>query len=105
MRQLPVRPHEMAGVAVGDALQIILMLWLRFPEIAGGRDFGHHLAGPQARGVDIGDGVFGDALLFLARVEDGGAIARASVIALTVDRARIVYLEEEFQQGAETDLR
>jgi hypothetical protein len=44
--QHPVRPREVAGVTVGNALKIILMLGLRFPERAGWRDFGHHFARP-----------------------------------------------------------
>src|ERR1700678_2315611 len=43
---LPFWPDEMAGVAVGKLLQIILMLRLGFPEGAGGRHFSHHFAGP-----------------------------------------------------------
>jgi len=46
-RQLPVRPDEVAGVAVGNAFQVILMLRLCFPEWPRRFDFGHHTAGPQ----------------------------------------------------------
>ena len=46
--QLPVRPWEMAGVAVGIALQIILALGLGLPEVANWRHFGHHFARPNA---------------------------------------------------------
>jgi hypothetical protein len=34
----------MAGVATRPLLQIILVLWLCFPEIPNGFDFGDHLA-------------------------------------------------------------
>src|SRR5260370_12186783 len=42
-RQLPAGAHEVAGVPVGIALQVVLMLGLGLPEIAGRADFGHHL--------------------------------------------------------------
>src|ERR687896_2705546 len=47
-RQSPVRPDEMAGVAAGISLEIILMLGFGFPEVACGNDFGNDLARPQA---------------------------------------------------------
>src|SRR6478752_7276869 len=46
-RQLPLRADEVAGVAVRIAFQVILVLRLRLPEIASGREFGHDLARPQ----------------------------------------------------------
>src|SRR5262245_48901796 len=58
LRQLPVGPDEMAGVAVRDTLEVILMLRLRFPERPGGRHFGDDLAGPEPGGVHVIDGVF-----------------------------------------------
>src|SRR5436309_3111099 len=47
-RQLPAWPDEMAGVAAGISLEIILMLRLGLPEIACRHHFRRHLAGPQA---------------------------------------------------------
>src|SRR4051812_16060086 len=81
-RQRPVRPDEVAGVAVGDALQVVLVLGLGFPEGAGRGDFRHDLPGPKARGVDVGDGVERDALLLFVRIEDRRPVARAHVVAL-----------------------
>src|SRR5262249_30575957 len=72
-RQLPPWSDVVAGVAVGVALQVVLVLGFGFPERSGRGDFGDHLAGPQARSVHVGDGVFGDLLLLVAGVEDGGA--------------------------------
>ena len=69
-RQLPARPEEVAGVAVGVALQVVLVLGLGLPEIAGGADFGHDLAGPEAGGLDVSDGVERNALLRLVEVKD-----------------------------------
>ena len=47
LRQLPVRPREVAGVAVRIALEVVLVLGLGFPEVACRRHLGDHLAGPQ----------------------------------------------------------
>src|SRR6185437_1464042 len=104
-RQLPVRADEVAGVAVGDPLQVILVLGFGFPEVPGGRDRGNSLAGPQAGSVHVLDGVFGDALLLVAGVEDRRAVAGADVVALPIHRGRVVDLEKELQQCAITDAR
>jgi hypothetical protein len=105
VRQLPVAPDEVAGIAVRNALQVILVLGLGLPEIAGRHHFGHDLAGPEIGRVDIGDHVERCLLLFLARVEDHRAVAGAPVVALAVQRRGIMDLEEEFQQRAITGLR
>src|SRR5262252_194478 len=59
MRQLPARSREVACLAVGVLLQVVLILILGLPESAGGLDLGDDLAGPQAGRVDIGDRVLG----------------------------------------------
>ena len=84
----------MAGVAVRDALQVILVLRFGFPEGADRRHLGHDLSRPQVRCVHVRDGIFGNALLLGAGVEDRRAIAGAPVVALAVDRRRIVNLED-----------
>src|SRR6266436_4767121 len=85
-RKLPLGPDEMAGVAVRDSFEVVLMFGLGLPEWTGGGDFGHDLSRPQARRVDIGDRVFGDPLLLAAGVEDRRSIAEAPVIALAIAR-------------------
>src|SRR5918996_3866890 len=111
VRQLPARPRELAVVAVRVALEVVLVLGLGLPERDGLADLGHHLAGPQARGVDVGDRVLGDPALLLARIEDLRAIAGADVVALAVLGGRVVDLEEELEDvsvgdavGVEDDL-
>src|SRR6266404_317515 len=69
-RQFPIRPDEMTGIAFGITLEVVLVIGLGFPEVAGWRNLGHHLARPQPRSIDIGDHVLGDPLLFIARVKD-----------------------------------
>jgi hypothetical protein len=94
-----------AGVAARVLDQIVLVLRLGFPERAGGGELGYHLAGPEAGGVDVGDGVHGDAALRVVGVVDRRAIAGADVVALAVLGGRIVDLEEELQDLAEAGLR
>src|SRR6185437_3918683 len=102
-RQFPARPGKMAGVAVRVTLEIILMLRLGLPEIRNRRQFRHHLAGPQAGGLDVGDGVLGDLKLLQAGVENRRAVAGADVVALPVAGGGVVDLEEELQQVAKAD--
>src|ERR1700758_349679 len=88
----------MTCVSVWDALQVILVFRLRFPEGSRRGHLGHDSSGPQARRVDIGDGVLGDASLLIAGREDGRAVAGANVVTLTIARRRIVDLEKELQE-------
>src|SRR5690606_25436311 len=67
--------------------------------------FGHHLARPQAAGLDVGDGVLGNAPLFRRGVEDRRAVGSADVVALAVGGGRVVDLEKEFEEVAITGLR
>src|SRR5882757_7246984 len=81
VRQLPVRPNEMTGVAVWITLQVILVLGLGLPERSGWCHLGDDLARPEAGSIDIGDGVFRDPLLLVTRIEDGRPVARSPVVA------------------------
>jgi hypothetical protein len=47
--------------------------------------------------------LLGDLLLLVARVVDGRPIAQSAIIALAIQRARIVDLEEELQDLAVAD--
>src|SRR5262245_12411814 len=97
LRENPVRADEMARVPVRVLLEVVLMLGLRLPERAGGHDFGHDLPRPAARRVDLGERLLGDAPLLVVEVEDRGAVARPDVVALAVERRRIVDAEEELE--------
>ncbi len=74
------------------------MLGFGLPELGGRNHLGDHLSGPQPGGVDVGDGVVRDLLLFVVEIEDRRAVAGADVVALTVLGGRVVDLEEELQQ-------
>src|SRR3546814_11193624 len=54
---LPARPHEMAGVAGGIPLPVVLMLGLGFPEVTGRLHLRHPLAGTQPHWLPVGGGV------------------------------------------------
>lgn len=45
-RQLPAGTDVVAGVPAGIALQVVLVLGFGLPEVVGGTDLGHDLAGP-----------------------------------------------------------
>ena len=53
------------------------MLRFGVPERPSGGDFGDGLAGPQAGGVDVRDGVQSDALLLVTGVENRRPVAQA----------------------------
>src|SRR5690349_119319 len=80
----PAGPDEVARVAVGDLLQVVLVLLLGLPERTRRRHLRDDLPRPQTRRVDVGDRVLGDALLLLARVEDRRAVAAPHVVALPI---------------------
>ena len=87
----------MAGVAAGRSLKIILMLGFGLPEVACRNDFRNDFSRPQARSVDIGDGIFGNPLLLLTNVKDRRSVAGPDVVALTVARGWIVNLEQKLE--------
>src|SRR5450830_1327177 len=93
----------MAGIAVWQALQVILVLGFRLPERAGRFHLRDDFGWPQAGSIDITDGVQGYLLLRIAGVENGRAVAGAQVIALTVFRAGVMNLEKEFEDLAIAD--
>ena len=76
------------------------MLWLGLAEIGCRFDFGHDFAGPEARCVDVGDGVERLKLLAFVEVIDSRAVGHAAIITLAQGRGWVVDLEEEFEQLA-----
>src|SRR6202012_721604 len=90
----------MAGVAIRNSLQVVLMFRFRFPEIACRSDLGHDLSRPEAGCVDVRDPVLGNLFLLIGGVKNWGAIAQAAIISLPVQGGRIVNLEKKFQQFA-----
>ena len=62
VRQLPVRPYEVAGVAVRVLLEVVLVLRLGLPEGPRLAHLGDDLARPYSGRVDVGDRVLGDLL-------------------------------------------
>jgi hypothetical protein len=69
--ELPLRPNEVARVAVRNPLQVVLVLPLSHPERSSGDHLGYQLARPKARRIDVVDRVIRNPLLFFARVKDG----------------------------------
>src|SRR3954471_7482254 len=95
----------MAGVAIWNPLEIVLMLRHGFPQLACRNDFGNGFAGPETGSVDVGDRVFRDLLLLRGGIEDRRSIAAADVVALAITRARVVDLEEELEELPIADAR
>src|SRR4029453_3869354 len=86
-----------------NAFQVILVLGLSLPERTSRRNLSLEFTRPEPRRFHVGDGSFGDALLFVARIEDCRAVAKPDVVPLTISRGRIVNLEEELEQPPVTD--
>ena len=74
------------------------MLRFGFPEVACRNDFRNDFPRPQARSIDVGDGVFGNPLLLDAGIEDCRSVASPDVVALAIAGGRVVNLEEEFEE-------
>jgi hypothetical protein len=102
--QFPARTDEVTGVAIGIALQVVLVLGFRLPEFTSGSDFRYNPARPKARSVDVGDRVLCEATLLIVGVEDRRAVAHAYIVTLTIAGRRVMYLEKEFQEISETGL-
>lgn len=77
---------------------MILMRRLRFPEIAGRRNFRNDAPRKQAGRIDVRYCLFGRPTLRVTRVEDRRTVASAKVVPLTVEGRRIVDLEKELEQ-------
>ena len=73
---------------------------LGLPKLGGGRDLRRNTAWPQAGSVDILDRPERRVALRLRSIEYLRAVRRADIAALSVQRGRIVNLEEEFRQIA-----
>ena len=95
----------MTGIAVGNALEIILVFGLGFPEFTGGHDLCDGLSWPETRRINVCNRIFSDMLLLFASAENGRAVACADVVPLTIQSGRIMNLEEELQQIAVCDFR
>src|SRR6188474_3363916 len=87
-----------------NAFQVILMLGFSLPERTSRRNLSHDFTWPEPRRLHVGDCGFGDALLFVARIEDRRAVTKADVVPLTISRGRIVNLEKELEQRSVADL-
>jgi hypothetical protein len=83
---------------------MVLMFWLGLPEGTGWSDFRHNLSGPKPGSFYVRDRLVSDPLLFLAGVENGRTLAPPSIVALAIQRGRVVDLEKEFQKLAIAEL-
>src|ERR671915_614103 len=101
--QFPARAREVAGIAERVALEIVLVLRLGLPEFAGRRDLRHDTAWPQAGGVDIVDCPECLVTLRLGDIEDLRAVRSSDIVALAIQRGRVVNLEENLQKVAIAD--
>jgi hypothetical protein len=82
------------GIAARTLLQIVLVLRLGLPEIAGRLHLGDHFSIPKPGRIHIGDRLLGDVLLLHPEVIDGRPVGETTIIALAVLRRRIVDLEK-----------
>ena len=71
------------------------MIWLCLIERLQGHNFRHDRTREDFRAVELSDVGFGDALLFVAAVEDRRSLLRAFVWALSVELRGIVRHREE----------
>src|SRR5277367_5267311 len=103
-RKLPVRTNEVTRVTVRIVFQVVLMFGLSLPERTGWGNFRHHLARPNSRGINVGNGIDRNPLLLVAGIVNGRTIAGSAVVTLAIHCGGIMNLEEELQKGAVADL-
>lgn len=87
----------MAGIAVWNALKIILVLRLSLPELSNRHDFGYDLAWPDTGRIDVSNCFERDLLLIVRRIKDRRAVACADIVPLPIEGTRVVYLKEELE--------
>ena len=74
------------------------MFRLGLPEWSFWYNLSQNFPRPFAGGVHVTKGLFGDPLLLLVCIENGGAVACADVVALTIQRGWIMNLKEKLEQ-------
>ncbi len=94
----------MAGVAVGDLLQVVLVIFLGFPVLVGLGDLSDDGRAPFSPLIKTRDERLGRLFLGGSVVEDRGAVGRAFVVALAVLRRRVVHAEVPAQELLEGKL-
>src|SRR6185369_2601949 len=88
-----LRPQPMAGVAAGIFLKVILMVILGLPPFPSLDDLGHDRLAEMPALVEPGLERLGLLALLLRVIEDRGAVGGSHVVALTVQRRRVVHAE------------
>ena len=89
--------HSMVAITTGIVLEIVLMVRFAHEEFQalGRLNLCGDLSFDLAAGLHFVANLFGDLLLFARVREDDRAVLRASVVALPIQRRRIVHAEEE----------
>src|SRR3546814_10714698 len=95
----PIGTRDVTGVAARIALQIVLVLRLRFPDTTDGRHLGDDLARPPARRVHVGDRLFRPLSLLVVDIVDRRTVSVANVSTLTVPRRGLVALTDVLQHA------
>ena len=85
--------------------EVFLMIIFGDVECGGGRYFGHDWIVESLSCSQFANHLFGRFALFLGVIEDGGAVLRPCIVALPVERRRIVDGEEDFENVAEAEPR
>jgi len=104
LRDLRRDDHLAVGLR-GVTPEIVAVVVLSRVERGERRDLRDNRSVPHAGRGQVADDLLGDGLLLLAVVEDGGAVLRADVRALAIQRRRVVHAEKDVQQVAERDNR
>lgn len=89
---------ELAVALVRVAREVFLVIVLSRVERVNGRNFGHNRVIPELGSGDVGDFVLGDSFLLRRVIEDGRAVLCAHVIALAIERRRVMDGEEHVEQ-------
>lgn len=96
--------RALVAARVVPRLQVLLVVVLGIPPLAGGQDLSDDLALPPLLVDELGH-LLGDLLLLGVVVEDAGAVLRASVRTLAVQGRGVVHAVEELQEFLVCDLR
>ena len=99
-----LRPHHESAVALVGMLEVVILVVILGRPVAFKRlHFGHHGRPEELLAIHAGDQLLGHGTVGRVGEVDAAAVLRAHVVALAVERGRVVGAEEDLEDLAHAD--